>query len=344
MVYRLGSQTVIDHLGVVCSVISANGAGLSVEGEDPHVARRSAFDFLLARVGDHLDLTGLPRIYGLGLAGRDGAVLVMLPRGGGKTTLALRALREPGIRFFSEVSPLADRRGRLHPFPFPLWVRVNSPEAADLPGRYVRRMGGDETNPRLFEVEGFRERIARQPEPLRHIVIGERSLGRESRLEHLARSRAVLPLFRTVGRQLLADRRDAVPCPHGRRGSPSGRRQGTDGAGRSAGDSLSPCRDPGALLLGRAARCKRLAVDARPRPRGKLAGARAAEMSAAAGEIDAKARLSLLRRLTDLESGWFVWKNGDVAVAGPGDIDSAAERQAWPAIVAEFRAWRRQSA
>ena len=51
----------------------------------------------------------------------------MLPSGGGKSTLALRALQEPGIGLISEDSPLLDRRGRLHPFP--LRIGVNETDA-----------------------------------------------------------------------------------------------------------------------------------------------------------------------------------------------------------------------
>ncbi len=196
VVYRLDGRTVIDHLGVVCSVIDRGGAELCVVGEDPHVARRIAYDFLLARAGDHLDRVGLPRVYGLGLGGPDGAVLIMLPRGGGKTTLALRALREPAITFFSEVSPLVDRRASMHPFPFPLWVRTNSPEAESLPDEHLRRIGGAVTDPRLFELDGFRARIARESQPLRHLVIGERSLGSDSRLEPASTGTALMPLLR----------------------------------------------------------------------------------------------------------------------------------------------------
>jgi hypothetical protein len=206
VVYRLGSKTIMDHLGVVGSIVDRSGTQLSVVGIDPHVARRVAFDFLLARVGDHLDWCWLPRIYGLGLVGASGAILVILPRGGGKTTLALRALQEHGIGFLSEVSPLVDRVGRLHAFPFPLWVRTNSPEAAHLPDEYVRRVAGEQTDPRLLELDAFRERIVGEPQPLRHIVIGQRALANESSLERLSRRDAVGPLFReSVARFSLAD-------------------------------------------------------------------------------------------------------------------------------------------
>jgi hypothetical protein len=49
--------------------------------------------------------------------------------------------------------------------------------------------------------------------------------------------------------------------------------------------------------------------------------------------------LPLLRRLSAVDPGWCVWKNADQAVAGIGDVDSAAPRSAWPALRDDFRAW-----
>jgi hypothetical protein len=195
-VYRLGDRTVIDYLGRVLSVIDERGTHALVQGQEPRLARRAAFDFLLARVSDHLDTRGLPRVLGLGLGGVKGAVLILLPPGGGKTTLALRALTQEGVEFFSETSPLLDRRGNMHPFPFPLWIRGDSPEATDLPERYVRHVKGPETDLKLLELEAFAEKVAARPLPLRHIVLAQRSLARDSRLEMLGRRHAVPPLLR----------------------------------------------------------------------------------------------------------------------------------------------------
>jgi len=53
--------------------------------------------------------------------------------------------------------------------------------------------------------------------------------------------------------------------------------------------------------------------------------------------------LPLLQRLTEVAPGWLVWKNADAALAGHGDIDSAAPRREWDAIENEFREWARAS-
>ncbi|MFN2521436.1 MAG: hypothetical protein ABR525_10375 [Candidatus Limnocylindria bacterium] len=49
--------------------------------------------------------------------------------------------------------------------------------------------------------------------------------------------------------------------------------------------------------------------------------------------------LPLMRSLTAVTRSWLVWKNADAALAGIGDIDSAAMKAEWPEISTAFRAW-----
>jgi hypothetical protein len=196
VVYRTGTATVIDYLGRAVTVIDDDGHRAVVEGEDIRVVRRAAFDLLLSRVSGHLDASGLARLHGLGLVGRAGAVVVMLPSGGGKTTLALRALRAEGVGFLSEGSAVIDRRGFVSALPFPLWIRDNAPEAADLPLEHVRRFEGELSDPRLLEISAFEDRIVREPQPLVHLVLARRSLGVASSLDPARRRDAVPGLVR----------------------------------------------------------------------------------------------------------------------------------------------------
>jgi hypothetical protein len=195
VVYQQGSRTVIDYFGRALSILERERNLLTIQGTDTHLVHEAIYLFLLSRIGEHLDSRRTPRLHALGLRGPGGGVAVMLPSGGGKSTLALRALRADGIALVSEDSPLIDRRGRLHPFP--LRVGINESDAPDLPPEHVRRIERMEFHPKLLvDIDYFRDRIEPDPVPLRHLVIGRRSLAREPRLERLPRRRAVGTLIR----------------------------------------------------------------------------------------------------------------------------------------------------
>ncbi|MGH2956790.1 MAG: hypothetical protein ACRDL6_07335 [Solirubrobacterales bacterium] len=195
VVYQDGGRTVIDYFGQAVSVLDRAAQRLVIQGEDEGVLHQAGYLFLLSRLGEHLDARGLPRLHGLGLAGADGGVVTLLPSGGGKTSLALEALRSSGVKLISEDSPLIDRRGRLHPLP--LRIGIHPDEAARVGEQDLRRIDRMEFGPKLaIEVSSFRDRIATEPVPLRHLVIGQRRLGTEARLEQVPRRVAIGPLFR----------------------------------------------------------------------------------------------------------------------------------------------------
>jgi hypothetical protein len=195
VVHQDGDRTVVDYFGQAVSVLDRRTGRLAGQGEESHLVHEAAYQYLTSRIGEHLDARGLTRLHSMGLVGAAGAVAVMLPSGGGKSTLALRALEDERVRLLSEDTPLIDARGFLHPFP--LRIGVNATDAARLPEHAVRRIERMEFHPKLvLELSAFEHRIAREPAPLAHIVLGRRTLGREARLERLPRRVAAGTLFR----------------------------------------------------------------------------------------------------------------------------------------------------
>jgi hypothetical protein len=99
------------------------------------------------------------------------------------------------VKLLSEDSPLIDARGRLHPFP--LRIGINATDAEKLPEGHVRRIERMEFHPKYaLELEAFADRIEAASQPLRHLVVGRRTLGRGARLEPMPRRAAAGTLFR----------------------------------------------------------------------------------------------------------------------------------------------------
>jgi hypothetical protein len=73
--------------------------------------------YLMSRVGELLDRRGVHRLHALGLTRGGRGALLMLPSGGGKSTLGLAALRERDFGLLSDDLPLLDPQGDLLPFP-----------------------------------------------------------------------------------------------------------------------------------------------------------------------------------------------------------------------------------
>jgi hypothetical protein len=195
VVYQDDGRTIIDYFGKAISVFDRQIDTLTIQGEDEHLVHEAGYHFLLSRVGQHLDARRLIRVHALGLAAGRAGIVVMLPSGGGKSTLGLSALRDPRVRMLSEDTPLLDASGVLHPFP--LRIGVNPSDTGRLPEGSVRRLERMEFHPKLvLDVDAVADRIASDPVPLEHIVIGRRSLGREGVLEPASRRLAAAALLR----------------------------------------------------------------------------------------------------------------------------------------------------
>ena len=194
VVYQDGDETILDYSGRALATYNRRRGRFRVEGEDHQLVREAGYLFLLSRIGEHLDARKMPRLHGLGLSGSQQGVVVLLPAGGGKSTLCLRALRE-GVGLLSEDSPLIDRSGRV--YPFPLHIGINEADVDSLPDAPVRRVERMQFDPKLLlDIRAFADQIERSPQPLRHLVIGRRSLATTSSLEPLPRHAAVGPLLR----------------------------------------------------------------------------------------------------------------------------------------------------
>jgi hypothetical protein len=194
-VYADGPRTIVDYFGQAVSIVDRRSRQVRIQGTNAHLVHEAAYHFVLSRVGEHLDARGLPRLHALAVSGAQGAVAVMLPSGGGKSTLALQALQDDTAKLISEDSPLLDRHGMLHPFP--LRIGVNATDAALLPAEAVHRIERMEFHPKLLlDLAPFAHRIETRPQPLRHLVIGRRALGRTPQLESVSKRAAVGPLLR----------------------------------------------------------------------------------------------------------------------------------------------------
>lgn len=118
------------------AVLLVRRAGRSSHAElvcaEDSLAEEVGYLYLQSEIGRFLDAQGLHRVHGLGLGFANGSsALVLLPSGGGKSTLGLELLRQEYGMLLSDDTPLLDRLGNMRPFPLRLSFRPETelPEA-----------------------------------------------------------------------------------------------------------------------------------------------------------------------------------------------------------------------
>jgi hypothetical protein len=187
--YQSGDTTYIDYFGRALNVYNHHDHSCNIYTDDPDLAHEISYLTILSRVAERLDQMGLHRIHALGLEFRDRAILVLLPSGGGKSTLAMSFLQgqDQGVRLISEDSPLVKRNGALLPFPLRIGVLPQSlPPGIDQKfTRWDRRM---EFQPKVsIDIRYFADKIYRGEVRPSRILLGIRSTERDARISPAGR-------------------------------------------------------------------------------------------------------------------------------------------------------------
>lgn len=123
--------------GAASGRVELEAATATLRGEDAVLLRELGFLAAVSLAGRRLDERGWHRVHALGFERGGKGALLLLPEGGGKSTLALELLRRPGNRLLSDDAPVLGPDGRLHPFPLRLGLRPGV-EAPEVPPQALR--------------------------------------------------------------------------------------------------------------------------------------------------------------------------------------------------------------
>ncbi|VVB54318.1 Uncharacterised protein [uncultured archaeon] len=167
-----GIRYVVYFNGAFC-VYEPGNSLMTVTASDLSVLYDVLHTALESKLGDLLDGKGLHRVHALAFTVDSFPVVVLLPVGGGKTTLALALLKREGVRLISEDTPLVSRDGRIFAFPSRLGVR-NRDEAKSFEGnvRTFQRAGHGEKT--LVSAEAFSDKIQKEAGPPYVLILGSR--------------------------------------------------------------------------------------------------------------------------------------------------------------------------
>ena len=192
--YKKDGVSFIDYFGKGLMIIDKNIH--TVYSSDPHLRHEIVFLSIMSLAGQYFDSKNMHRVHSLGIEINNKAALILLPSGGGKTSLFLELVKEGHIKLISEDSPLIDPSGRVFPFPIRIGVtHENKPQG--IPDKDLHLVYRMEFEPKyLIDVNFFKDKITTQPLGIGYILCGTRFLGNVSSIVPLSKYAAFKILIR----------------------------------------------------------------------------------------------------------------------------------------------------
>ena len=189
--YKYNKLSFIDYFGKGLTIIDDQKNNYRIYCPESQLRHEITFLSILSLVGQNLDSRKIHRVHGLGIETGGKAVLILLPSGGGKTTLLLELLKAEGIKLISEDSPLVNRFGQILPFPLRVGASY-SDKPQEIPADYLHLIERMEFGPKyVIDIDYFADKISRDVLTPQVILCGIRSLGMESKIVPLSKYKAL---------------------------------------------------------------------------------------------------------------------------------------------------------
>jgi len=183
VVFKSGDISYIDYQGHALGIYDKKTNNFSIQSRDADLLYESVYLFLLSQVGAFLDEQHMHRVHALAVSIYGHAIVVLLPSGGGKSTLTLELLKHPEVKLLSDDSPFIDTDGHVHAFPLRLGLLRGS--ESEIPEEHRREIQRMEFEPKvLLNYEYFSHRVIPDARP-GLILLGARTLSPEGSLEEL---------------------------------------------------------------------------------------------------------------------------------------------------------------
>lgn len=174
--YRDGDLTYADYHGRGLGTHNRATGDFEIVSRSADLQYEACYLFLLAQLGEALDRRHMHRVHALGISINKRAGLVLLPMGGGKSTLGADLLADPDVQLLSDDSPFIDHRGQVHGFPTRIGLLPGSEEI--VPPEFRRTIQRMEFGPKvLVDFRYFADRVVGAAEPA-IVFLGSRSLAR----------------------------------------------------------------------------------------------------------------------------------------------------------------------
>lgn len=195
-VYKNGNQKIIDYSGEGIVIEHKDKLIYEAYSTDKGLLQEICYLLVLSLLGQYCDKKNLLRVHAFSISFKDTAAVIMMPSGGGKSTLLLELLNEDGIKVIAEDTSIVDKNGYLLPFPLPIGLS-NGKKAKEIPLEFLWKEKRIEFEDKYrVDLDYWRNKIETRKLQKFILMSGVRTLNGEPYIKKLPKSKIMKSLLR----------------------------------------------------------------------------------------------------------------------------------------------------
>lgn len=196
IVYDAADYKVVDYFGNGATVENKGERSFTIYGEDPGFLQEAFYLLVLSVFGQYCDRNGMLRVHAMALSYADYAILMPIPPGGGKSTMAVAMLQEEGFRLISDDEPIVSQNGAILPFALRIGT-LDKAKVAAIPAEFVYSIDRMEFGLKYFiDVRYWETRLEHRALDKVIYMAARRVLNGTPSIEEIPKYRVLKSLFR----------------------------------------------------------------------------------------------------------------------------------------------------
>jgi len=198
IVYANNHNKIIDYFGKGVILENDNRTNFTIFGTDSDFLQEAFYLLILSLFGQYCDKNGLLRIHALALSYNNSAIILSLPPGGGKSTMALSILEEDEFKLISDDEAIFDKSGFIHPFPLRIGI-LDRNQVKTIPDKYIYKINRMEFGIKYFvDCDYWKDKLEHSALERRILFIGQTMINGEPYIEKTSKRKAIGALIRNA--------------------------------------------------------------------------------------------------------------------------------------------------
>ncbi len=196
IVYKHNGQKIIDYFGKGVIIEDTAESKFNIYGCNTNFLNEAFYLLVISLFGQFCDKKGYLRVHALALSYKNTAILLPIPPGGGKSTMAMAMLGTNGFKLISDDEPIVDKDGFIHPFPTRIGT-LDKKKIENIPEKFVYQIDRMEFGKKFFiDYDYWQDKIEDKPLKKSILFISHRLLNGEPSIQKASKMKALSSLIR----------------------------------------------------------------------------------------------------------------------------------------------------